>query len=155
MTTISAHTGTDRYLAYELVLGGETAAPTTASDIFALGCIGLEVLYSLGSQMYFEHIFQFYFLQQPYAHRKNNMRGQIFIDIRAGVAPATRPQPSGSQHEELWLILDRCWEHIPGNRIDAQELQTRLGSVAYSLLLASHFSPSSHINPNEAIPENR
>jgi len=46
MTTTSPYTGTDRYLAYELILGGETVAPTTASDMFALGCIGLEVLYA-------------------------------------------------------------------------------------------------------------
>jgi serine/threonine protein kinase len=43
MTTTSPHTGTDRYLAYELVLDEEQAGPTMASDIFALGGIGLEV----------------------------------------------------------------------------------------------------------------
>ena len=43
MTTTSAHTGTDRYLAYELLLNGDTTLPTTASDIFALACVGLEV----------------------------------------------------------------------------------------------------------------
>jgi serine/threonine protein kinase len=42
MTTTSAHTGTDRYLAYELVKEGENAIPTVASDIYATGCIGLE-----------------------------------------------------------------------------------------------------------------
>jgi serine/threonine protein kinase len=43
MTTASQYGGTDRYLAYELVCGGDTVIPTVASDIFALGCIGLEV----------------------------------------------------------------------------------------------------------------
>jgi serine/threonine protein kinase len=43
MTTTSQHTGTDRYLAYELVRDGDTVIPTAFSDIFALGCIGLEV----------------------------------------------------------------------------------------------------------------
>ena len=43
MTTTSPYTGTDRYMAYELLHGQETVAPTTWSDIFALGCIGLEV----------------------------------------------------------------------------------------------------------------
>jgi serine/threonine protein kinase len=41
MTTTSPHTGTDRYLAYELLLDGAT--PTVASDIFALGGVGLVV----------------------------------------------------------------------------------------------------------------
>jgi serine/threonine protein kinase len=44
MTTTSAYTGTDRYLAYELLLDADTALPTTASDIFALACVGLEVV---------------------------------------------------------------------------------------------------------------
>jgi serine/threonine protein kinase len=41
-TTTSEHTGTERYLSYELVLS-EVCAPTTASDIYALACMGLEV----------------------------------------------------------------------------------------------------------------
>ena len=43
MTTTTHHTGTERYLAYELVIAGDEAIPTTASDIYAVGCIGLEV----------------------------------------------------------------------------------------------------------------
>ena len=43
MTTTSPFSGTDRYQAYELLLDGDTVLPTMASDIFALGCIGLEV----------------------------------------------------------------------------------------------------------------
>jgi hypothetical protein len=43
MTTTTHHTGTERYLSYELVLAGEDAIPTTASDVYAVGCIGLEV----------------------------------------------------------------------------------------------------------------
>jgi len=39
---ITAHTGIARYLAYELVVI-DAAVPTTASDIYATGCIGLEV----------------------------------------------------------------------------------------------------------------
>lgn len=42
MTTTSEYTGTDRYLAIEL-LSEEPTSPTTASDIHALGCLGLEV----------------------------------------------------------------------------------------------------------------
>jgi hypothetical protein len=43
MTTTTAHAGTVRYLAYELAVAGDDACPTTASDIHAVGCIGLEV----------------------------------------------------------------------------------------------------------------
>jgi serine/threonine protein kinase len=47
MTTTTYHTGTERYLAYELVIAGEEAIPTTASDVYAVGCIGLEVCFLL------------------------------------------------------------------------------------------------------------
>lgn len=42
LTTTSVHTGTDRYLAPEL-LSEDGERPSTASDVWALGCIGLEV----------------------------------------------------------------------------------------------------------------
>jgi serine/threonine protein kinase len=43
MTTTSEHTGTTRYLAPELVASEESVPPTLASDVYALGCLGLEV----------------------------------------------------------------------------------------------------------------
>ncbi|KIM23202.1 hypothetical protein M408DRAFT_321321 [Serendipita vermifera MAFF 305830] len=43
MTTTSEHTGTTRYLAPELVFGDELVHSTTASDAYAVGCLGLEV----------------------------------------------------------------------------------------------------------------
>jgi serine/threonine protein kinase len=43
MTTTSEHTGTTRYLAPELVASEDNVYPTTESDVYALGCLGLEV----------------------------------------------------------------------------------------------------------------
>ena len=43
LTTTSQHTGTERYLSHELVVSEDTCVPTTASDVYALACIGLEV----------------------------------------------------------------------------------------------------------------
>jgi serine/threonine protein kinase len=43
LTTTSAHTGTERYLSYELVVAEDACSPTTASDVYALGCIGFEM----------------------------------------------------------------------------------------------------------------
>jgi serine/threonine protein kinase len=42
--TTTEHTGTERYLAPELVAGEEDTYPTIASDVYALGCLGLEVI---------------------------------------------------------------------------------------------------------------
>ena len=43
MTATTNQTGTIRYLACELVNSDDMPDPTTASDIYALGCLGLEV----------------------------------------------------------------------------------------------------------------
>lgn len=43
MTTTSEHTGTARYLSPELVISDTDVPPTPASDIYALGSLGLEV----------------------------------------------------------------------------------------------------------------
>jgi serine/threonine protein kinase len=43
LATASNHTGTERYLAPELVIGETKVYPTTQSDVYALGCLGLEV----------------------------------------------------------------------------------------------------------------
>jgi len=47
MTTTSEHTGTTRYLAPELVASEENVLPTMASDVYALGCLGLEVSHAI------------------------------------------------------------------------------------------------------------
>ena len=51
LTTTSPHTGTERYLAPELL--HPEALPTTFSDVYALGCIGMEVRYHAASWLYY------------------------------------------------------------------------------------------------------
>jgi serine/threonine protein kinase len=44
MTTTSSHTGTTRYMSCELVSeDSDDLRPTTASDVYALACIGMQV----------------------------------------------------------------------------------------------------------------
>jgi serine/threonine protein kinase len=43
LTTTTEHTGTDRYVAPEFIIESEGTMPTTASDVYALGCLGLKV----------------------------------------------------------------------------------------------------------------
>lgn len=85
---------------------------------------------------------EFYFLQQPYAHRKNNMRPQIFIDIRAGIPPAIRQQPPHPQEEPIWRLLDLCWKRRPTDRTDARNLLARLEPSGTIKPLASFDQPS-------------
>jgi hypothetical protein len=57
MTTTTAHTGTARYLAYELIESDEEPLPTTASDVHALGCVGMEVYPAPSSSVHSNDIF--------------------------------------------------------------------------------------------------
>jgi len=43
--------GTARYLSYELVMTDDECVPTTASDVHALACVGLEVSQDGGRRM--------------------------------------------------------------------------------------------------------
>jgi hypothetical protein len=138
MTTTSPHTGTDRYLAYEL-LEAEAVPPTKASDIHALGCIGLEVRpikqrLSPTIDGDRQTTLQCYFLQLPYAHRKNNLRGHIFSDIKAKKPPAVRPPLCHPQEGVMWDLLARCWLVDPSARPTAQELCTDLKSLSQDRL---------------------
>ncbi|KIM30182.1 hypothetical protein M408DRAFT_56274, partial [Serendipita vermifera MAFF 305830] len=106
MTTTSVHTGTERYLARELVVGGDEACPTTASDVHAMGCIGLEFIFS----------------QIPYSNRKNNLRGGIYSDIKRGMLPGQRPDDLSPTSEFYWTLLVECWNLDPSKRPDAPQL---------------------------------
>jgi serine/threonine protein kinase len=43
LTTTTAHGGTERYLAPELVEFSGECYPTRESDVYAMGCVGLKV----------------------------------------------------------------------------------------------------------------
>lgn len=95
MTTTSAHTGTARYLAYELVESDQM--PTPASDVYALGCIGLEFIFS----------------RQPHAQIRGdegNAHFKICREIARGTLPAPRPQGLDDIMTGFWIILESCWK---------------------------------------------
>ncbi|KIM21069.1 hypothetical protein M408DRAFT_333662 [Serendipita vermifera MAFF 305830] len=112
MTTTTAHTGTERYLAPELVTGEEMEYPTTASDVYALGCIGLE----------------FVFDRKVYAHRKHNLRGCLIDDIASGMAPAEEPSNITTETTDSWEIIQACWNPDPNSRPLAWQMFETLSS---------------------------
>ncbi|PVG01091.1 kinase-like protein [Serendipita vermifera] len=106
MTTTTAHTGTTRYLAYELVRNMGEAKPTTASDVYALGCIGME----------------FIFCHPP--HRKCGDRVfEIMKRIGEGVRPAELPSDDSGDLALLWSLLNSCWAHYPIQRPEVDDVQ--------------------------------
>ncbi|PVF91772.1 kinase-like protein [Serendipita vermifera] len=107
LTTTATHTGTMRYLAYELIISDQPI-PTTASDVWAIGCTGLDFLFGMS----------------PYANRKTPAK--ISDDIKQGLSPATCvPFPCETLWPiaKLWEILNACWDLHPERRPSAQQLQ--------------------------------
>ncbi|KIM23218.1 hypothetical protein M408DRAFT_332495 [Serendipita vermifera MAFF 305830] len=103
LTTTTDYTGTTRYLSPEL-LAVDDAHPTTASDVYALGCLGLE----------------FIFRTIPFSHRRNNFRGQVTSDIRQGVPPAEAPNDLAPKKLKYWSLIKSCWRWNPDQRPGAE-----------------------------------
>lgn len=108
LTTTTAYTGTSRYLAIELVDPNEIVTPTLKTDIWALGCVGLN----------------FIFREDTYANRATSL--QIFEDIRKGVPPTKFPDDIATEYQGIAKILDDCWARIPSERPDALTLTGKM-----------------------------
>lgn len=109
MTTTTEHTGTERYLAPELLIEEADTRPTAASDVYAVGCLGLEFIY----------------LKRPYSHRKNNLRGVIYTDIKKGIPPAV---DCDTQSSPEWSMIKWCWNRQPESRPLAFMMVDRLST---------------------------
>lgn len=121
LTTTTQHTGTIRYLAHELVDSDESILPTTASDVYALGCVALEVI----------------FLRSPYANHRNT--GHIYKDIFRNIPPATHfpgtSEPPASI-KALWDLLTTCWNVDPAARPSAYEVSEFIKNHGSSVVAA-------------------
>ncbi|PVF95321.1 kinase-like protein [Serendipita vermifera] len=108
-TPTPVHSSTMRYLPFELIVAEDTVTPTEASDIYALGCLALEII----------------FLTSPYANRRNP--AQIFRDVAKRDPPAQampiKDEPPPPILQELWNRLKACWNTDPKKRPSAQQLK--------------------------------
>ncbi|KAG8812645.1 hypothetical protein FRC17_001920 [Serendipita sp. 399] len=122
MTTTTAHTGTARYLAPELVVSDDPK-PSTETDCHALGCIALEFAYR----------------RPPYAHRNSNTPvGPLYADIIKGVPPCPRPVPvyDHDGHDLLWDLLEACWNADPQQRPSSTQIYNYLSEHEATILEA-------------------
>ncbi|PVF95317.1 kinase-like protein [Serendipita vermifera] len=106
--TTPVNSGTMRYLAYELIVAEEPVVATKPSDVYAIGCLGLE----------------FVFRKVPYSNRHNP--AQIYRDVSKNVPPSTHfplnVEPTGVI-QEIWEMFNRCWNTNPRARPSADELK--------------------------------
>ncbi|PVF94261.1 kinase-like protein [Serendipita vermifera] len=119
LTTTTAHAGTARYLAYELVvkMGDPEALPTTATDIYALGCLGMEFICST-----------------PPHHLLGNNLALIYRTIGDGHPPVVLPDDDDGNISLLWDLLERCWATRPIDRPTVFQIRTRLKSNGQLIL---------------------
>ncbi|CAG7849745.1 SubName: Full=Uncharacterized protein {ECO:0000313/EMBL:CCA75950.1} [Serendipita indica DSM 11827] len=100
LNTTTTHVGTARYRAPELVGTNGGVRVTQAGDVYALGGIGLDILWST----------------MPYENRDNH--DGIVLDIGAGLPPAQRPSNLSTQPlglSRLWDALEWCWRPDSGD----------------------------------------
>jgi len=104
IATKSAYTGTTPYLSYELIVGAD-AKPTTASDVHALACVGMEFIYST----------------PPYSGLSTHLQADFKIAeaISKGISPGPRPEGVSGSVSELWDILEQSWSLEPEKRPSA------------------------------------
>ncbi|KIM28122.1 hypothetical protein M408DRAFT_70390, partial [Serendipita vermifera MAFF 305830] len=107
LTTTSPHTGTARYLSYELVQS--TSPPTTASDVHALGCVLMELIYSISLYAHIESL-------EPQANYR------ILCHIDRGNPPSSRPDSTHGVSSILWDIFEACWNKEPARRPTAEDI---------------------------------
>lgn len=123
LTTSTAHTGTARYLATELVDSDEITAPTLRTDIWALGCVGLKFVFSL----------------DPYSSRPHNAQGQIFEDIRKGIPPAIFSEDLDWEYYHMARLIENCWHKTPSRRPDILGFLRQMAE-SFKGLPSRHFS---------------
>jgi serine/threonine protein kinase len=122
LTTPTNHTGTTRYLSYELVEFMGKAVPTTASDVYALGCVAFEVGFRSISRYLNIHWFtQAIYRTLPYATLDIDWR--IAHKISQGAPPAKRPEKLEGALAVLWDILGACWSTEPDDRPTARDIR--------------------------------
>lgn len=59
------------------------------------------------------------FEQKPYAQHANNLRGQIFRELKKGRPPATELPQVSWPSRRIWSLLVHCWDAEPSSRPSA------------------------------------
>ncbi|QRV74519.1 kinase domain protein [Ceratobasidium sp. AG-Ba] len=109
----SSFQATVRYMSPEFFRANRTK-PTVFSDIWAFGCLSLEIL----SQLHPYHAIQSEFL--------------IPSAIRSGAIPSVKPEypnAAGCLNDVLWSLVKQCWISVPAQRPTSSALLQSIDEV--------------------------
>ncbi|KIM25685.1 hypothetical protein M408DRAFT_331038 [Serendipita vermifera MAFF 305830] len=120
LTTTTPHTGTVPYLAYELVRFTGRAVPTTATDVYAFGCLAYE------------------FIHKRSPHSTLDSHYNIYRAIGDGILPAFRPPELLPAYSVFWDLFESCWQLNPGDRMTADVICRYLDQNMHVFSLDTH-----------------
>ncbi|KAG9020387.1 hypothetical protein FRB95_004300 [Tulasnella sp. JGI-2019a] len=101
--------GSYRWMSPELLIEGENAVKTTASDIYAFGMTIAEIL---SAQLPFSHIQSALF---------------IALAVISGQRPQAEPLTrEGQPFQDLWCLADSCWKSGPSSRPTSDDMVATL-----------------------------
>ncbi|KAJ3554084.1 hypothetical protein NP233_g12496 [Leucocoprinus birnbaumii] len=119
VSTITPTGGTIRWQAPELMTPDEDSRPTLKSDIYSVASVIYEVIVG----------------KLPYHEYPNN--ATVIRQVTLGVLP-TKPSPSQSTFleltEDIWDIMEHCWDTLPESRPTIEELISRYNVIEPSPL---------------------
>ncbi|EJD04727.1 kinase-like protein [Fomitiporia mediterranea MF3/22] len=111
ISSVLQDAGNPRWMAPELFVGEQQASISTASDIWALGMVFLEIV----------------MLDVPYPELKSS--AQVIVEVHKGGLPL---RPTGEEvlrrglSDDLWTLMMSCWEKSPGDRPSASAVLREL-----------------------------
>ena len=141
--TTTNFAGSVRFMAPELLLPKPDSSDrhmeckTTSSDVFAFGCLMLQVL-CYASDVFALKIpayMQIFTGDRPYNHLA--MEPQVILSIIRGEKPHPRPPSREAVRRgfdnDLWALAYKCWEFNPGQRPGMNVVSAELEESMYRL----------------------
>ncbi|KAL0570850.1 Rho guanine nucleotide exchange factor [Marasmius crinis-equi] len=119
LTSTSRPGGTARWLAPELLIGN--GGTSKASDVYAYACVCYEI-FTGGCH--------------PFLELPNEMA--VVFHVAQGKRPV-RPQNTPKLENEMWALMELCWDGVPASRPTANQLLARISTIDTSNLA---FSPA-------------
>ncbi|KAK1221614.1 hypothetical protein PQX77_015580 [Marasmius sp. AFHP31] len=108
-TSATRPAGTMRWLAPELLSGGER--PSKKSDVYSFACVCYEIFTGL----------------RPFAELTNDMA--VMFAVAQGDRPS-RPQETFGLSDTMWILMTQCWMRAPSSRPTAGWVLENVGKMA-------------------------
>jgi serine/threonine protein kinase len=94
---------------------------TRATDIYAFGCIALEVSMVIILRQRLVYISQLFTGEQPFANVPARLDFAVIRKVLAGELPVQQPPPNLGIQQGVWSLIRRCWSKNASERPQISE----------------------------------